>query len=101
MHLWWQAVHDAAPVFGPTCYVPRIIEREPPAPVDWYVSHISGCLATFVVKLDEPRIEQAAKQLQVELFAYWQSRNWQNGYDKRRIRLGQPADGEGGDDAPF
>jgi len=94
-------VQDAAAEFGPVLDLPRAVEVPRVIDVDWYVSHLSGCLSSYAAGIGEPDLWSAMAKLQEASAEWWAERDWDGEYRKRRIERGEAADAGEDDDAPF
>ena len=101
VHPWWQAVAGCAELFGPVFDLDRRKDKLPAVNVDWYVSHIAGCLVSFAAKLGHKSVAEAIKELDQRVIEHWEQKPWDDEYRKRRIQQGEADDGEGGCDVPF
>lgn len=91
VHPLWRTVQECASRFG----VPRPLHRETsetPASIDWYVAHMSGCLAGFAARLRLDNFALAAKEIVREMQVYWARRNFSRQYTIKSIQLGFPGD---------
>ena len=79
-----------------------LISRSQLAPVDWYIKHIAGCLASYAARIGEPSLENALIKLCNDVEDYWQLRNWSETYAVRALLVDQPVREEDiDDDIPF
>ncbi len=99
VHPWWQAVADCAETFGPVFDLDRRENKIPVADVDWYVSHVSGCLVSFAARLGLPTVNKALAELDERVANHWGANKWDDEYRKRRIQQGEADEGEC--DVPF
>jgi hypothetical protein len=100
VHPWWGSVQDCADMLGPACTIERAGLKVPTVPVDWYVSHMAGCLLPFAAYQGLPSIEGALEAFDEVARGYWAEKCWDDSYTRRRIQLGQSEEG-GGCDVPF
>lgn len=86
----WATVQGCAEKFGPATE----IERKVPdglASVDWYISHIAGCLVGFGARQRLAEFESAVSALIEHLRKYWGSRDYSTQYSVKSIQLGLTA----------
>jgi hypothetical protein len=94
VHPWWEDIQGVADQFGPVIDLQRLADADQPASLDWYISHLSGCLPSIAARLGTNDYREAAIRLHNEMCNYWFNRNFQEEYAKRAIKLGKhPATG--------
>ncbi len=98
VHPWWQDVQACACKIGPSADVQRIFDAGLLASVEWYVSHIAGCLPSFAARLGIHDFNEALNRLGNEVTQYWFSRQYDQEFQKRSVKVGRPLDEIGGDD---
>jgi len=98
IHPWWQDVQSCAGKLGPATQVQRIFASDLLASVDWYVSHIAGCLPSFAARLGIHDFNDALNRLGNEVTLYWFDRKYNEEFKKRSIKVGRPLDEIGGAD---
>lgn len=87
MQPWWQDVINAHRTFGEFKPLQRS-EQTPTASIEWYISQISGCLASYAVRRALPDLELALKGCFADVRQYWSSKSWQESYFTKSIKLG-------------
>ncbi|SFI92374.1 replication initiation factor domain-containing protein [Planctomicrobium piriforme] len=87
LHPWWQSVTEASSKFGDFKPLERV-ERIPTASVEWFVSQISGCLATYAARRQLPDLDQALSGICADVRQYWSYKNWQETFSTRSIQMG-------------
>ena len=63
LHPFWKAVHASAERFGPIAEVKRNLSGSGDASVEWFLSHIDGCLSSFAARLGAENREEALEEL--------------------------------------
>ena len=95
---WWEDVQHAAYELGPEIQLARQPQGELLASVEWYVSHISGCLPSYAAKLGIKDFDQAVQRLCHDITMYWMSKDYKDELTKRMILLGRGINGGGDED---
>ena len=90
---WWEDVHTAGNIFNSTGGVQRYSQDDIVAPVEWYVSHIAGCLASVAARMNIEDCHEAVKVLGDNLEGHWRKKDFRSEVKKRSIRLGRIAHG--------
>lgn len=88
VHPWWVAVQQAAGRFGGLAEVCRVLRGDDPAPVDWYVTHIGGCLPSYAARMGIPSLEEALLSLMGDLTVYWYEKDFFREFERRSLMLG-------------
>ncbi|WP_437203005.1 hypothetical protein [Planctomicrobium sp. SH664] len=83
---WWQAVIDAGKTFG--AFTPVSRQRtQSAASIEWYLSHIGGCLISFAARRHHPHLDAAlydlTQLLQTHLYL-----QWREAYFEKCVKLG-------------
>lgn len=87
VHPGWLSVQMIDRRFGE----PRKIDRdyeEFPADVQWYIAHISGCLAGYAARRRIEDVEKATDFVAKDILRYWSSRDFVQQYKVKSIKLG-------------
>lgn len=92
---WWEHVQRAGNDFG-AAVAQRRHTSDSIASVEWYVSHISGCLPSFAARLNINNRDEAITTLIEHIDGYWKQKDYENEFNKRTIRLGQLNSNDGG-----
>lgn len=95
---WWEEVQRVAKLLGPSMTIQRTLDSNLLASVDWYVSHLAGCLPSLAARLGLSDINEAMNRLTNEVYQYWFERDFAVEYKKRSIKIGRNVDGQGGED---
>lgn len=90
---WWEDVQDAGYELGPSIKLNRQPKGEMLASVEWYVSHISGCLASYAAKLGIEDFNDAVNHLCNDICQYWFNKNFKEELVKRMIMQGRAPTG--------
>jgi hypothetical protein len=90
---WWKEVQAVAEHLGRYGSLQRH-RCSSTAPVDWYVSHISGCLVPFAVRLGLRDFEVALDHLAEAVRSHWAARDFDTRWKVETIRHGLPVEGE-------
>lgn len=86
---WWFEVQQQAARFGKLQNLIRKLEGDGLASVDWYISHIAGCLPSYAARLGINNFNEAINRLQNDLCVHWFERNFQQESERRALMLGQ------------
>lgn len=86
---WWETVQKAGNVFNTPSGMRRYGQDDILAPVEWYVSHVGGCLASFAARLKIDDCAEAVKALCDNLEGHWRQKDFKSEVTKRSIRLGR------------
>lgn len=97
VHNWWLEVQTIASQFGPAIDLQRLTDGELSAPLDWYVSHIGGCLPSIGALTHTIHFDFALNELHNHLIAYWFDRDFEGEVRKRMLRLGKEPPAKGGE----
>ncbi|HEV2292312.1 MAG TPA: hypothetical protein VGR35_00555 [Tepidisphaeraceae bacterium] len=97
IHAFWQDVIDVSDRLGWIGGLNRQY-RSGTAPPQWYVSHVSGCLVPFAVRLNLSSFDDALDNLFGAVREHWAHRSFEDRYATEAIRLGMPAEGKGAAD---
>lgn len=93
---WWEQVQKAGNQFDSASGVRRYGQDDMLAPVEWYVSHVAGCLASVAARLNIDNCTEAVKVLGDNLEGHWRHKDFKSEVKKRTIRLGRiDSSGEG------
>ena len=95
---WWEEVQKASKRFGPSMTIQRTLDGNLLASVDWYVSHVSGCLPSMAARLGISDINEAMTRMNNEIYQYWFERDFSGEYQKRSIKIGRGVDEIGDED---
>ncbi|MFA9477745.1 plasmid replication initiation factor [Phycisphaerales bacterium AB-hyl4] len=90
VHPWWQAVQLCAERFGEPCQLQRVRSDDQLAQVDWYVTHIGGCLVGLGVRLGVDELDHLLLVLSGLLGQYWQEGEFEQRYLRKAIQHGIP-----------
>ncbi|QEM67733.1 replication initiation factor domain-containing protein [Geobacter sp. FeAm09] len=94
---WWEHVQQAGNQYDSAGGVRRYGQSDMLAPVEWYVSHVAGCLASVAARLNIDDCSEAVKVLGDNQEGHWRHRDFKSEVQKRSIRLGRiSCDQEGG-----
>jgi hypothetical protein len=88
LHPWWLAVQAVGEDFGNQLKVKRKYSTGGQAPVEWYTSHASGCLAGFAAREGVDDFDTALGLLTNAMRTHWSHRNFEDRYRVERIKLG-------------
>lgn len=92
---WWADVEARKADLGPAVHLRRNIETTSPASADWFVSHISGCLASFAARTGAKDINDAINRLNNGMCQYWFERDFPEELAKRQIKRAHNPTAEG------
>jgi hypothetical protein len=101
LHHWWTSVQSLADQFGPTIELQRLTEGEFLVPIDWYVSHIAGCLPSLAARTQTVILNDALNHLTTQITEYWFERDFKDEVQKRTIKLGKHPTEESGDEQSY
>ncbi|NVN98440.1 MAG: hypothetical protein HXX17_03880 [Geobacteraceae bacterium] len=73
----------------------RSFKGDTPAIIEWFISHISGCVASVAARLGIADRKEVFNQLEVKIADYCPEANFQEEFYKRRIKLGKNPETEG------
>ncbi len=96
-HPWWTSVESLADHFGPAVALQRLTEGEYLTPLDWYITHIAGCLASIAARTHTINLDYALNELNAQVIAYWFDRDFKEAVQKRSIMLGKHPAKDGGE----
>jgi hypothetical protein len=88
VHPWWQDVYATANLFGEVLPLGRTNESDLLPDSGWFVRHIGGMLPSYAARKGIREINDAMRELSVEIICYWFEREFNKTYDKRLLRLG-------------
>jgi hypothetical protein len=84
---WWRAVQDINRFGVADLLLPRqgsdVLQS-----VEWYVSHIAGCLPSYAARIGEGSFHEALNHLSNQICRYWFGRDYSGEYAKRTLKLG-------------
>jgi len=86
---WWEHVQKAGNTYDSAGGVRRYGQNDMLAPVEWYVSHVAGCLASVAARLNIDDCTEAVKVLSDNLEGHWRHKDFKSEVQKRSIRLGR------------
>lgn len=95
---WWADVQQQQNEFGPAIRLRREMGPINPASASWFVTHISGCLASYAAKVGTTDFFDAMNRINNEMIANWFDKDFKSEVTKRSIRLSQTPNRDGGDD---
>lgn len=84
---WWKVVQEINR-FGLADVLKRKESEETLASVEWYVSHIAGCLPSFAARIGSKDFNDALNRLLNEVRQYWFSKDYSGELAKRILKLG-------------
>jgi len=93
IHPFWCAVQEC---FGQNALgneIQRIYRQEGTAPVEWYLSHIDGCLSSFAALLGITNRDDALHELQIRLTRRNNAKDFETACIKKAIQRGTLSDG--------
>lgn len=98
IHPWWQDVSECSNRLGPERDIQRVYRQDSQASVEWFVSHIAGCLPSFAARLNISDYREAIMALGKRLYFHWDKKNFESEFLKRSIKLGrlEPLEGSHG-----
>jgi hypothetical protein len=97
VHPWWAEVQALASKFGPAIDLQRLPDSELPAPLEWYIAHIGGCLPSIGALTHTVHFDFVLNELFTQLIAYWFDRDFKGEVQKRMLRLGKQPPAKGGE----
>lgn len=86
---WWENVQKAGNVFNAPVGMRRYGQDDMLAPVEWYVSHVAGCLASVAARLKIDDCAEAVRVFGENLKGHWRQKDFKGEVAKRAIRLGR------------
>lgn len=95
---WWVAVQNMPTGFGELKQIKKPPDHDRLAPLDWYVSHIGGCLPSYAARRGINDMLDALNQLQNDIGSYWFEKNFDEEVRKRLLKLGNEIELEEYDD---
>jgi len=93
VHPWWLAVAKSGSLLSGGTAAKRSYLRTA-MPAEWYVAHISGCLAGFAARQGLKNLGDVLHQLLDRIRTYWASRDFEGEYRIRCLQLGLDPDAE-------
>jgi hypothetical protein len=88
---WWEHIQQAGNLFNTSGSVQRYSQDDMLAPVEWYVSHVAGCLASVAARMNIEDCREAVKVLGDNLEGHWKEKDFRSEVKKRSLRLGRVA----------
>ena len=85
---WWKAVQEQATNFGILKEIVKPEKSTELAILDWYVTHIGGCLPSYAARRGAKDIKEALAALQKDMCLYWFEKKFQDELEKRTLKLG-------------
>ncbi len=95
VHPFWNEVQLCAQRFGPALMLKRNLAGSNTASVDWYISHIDGCLSSFAARLGIENRQEAFRELETRLHNCRNENTFNKKLMKKAVSLGWSANGEG------
>lgn len=95
IHPLWSEIQATGKKFGTAIEVQRSFKGDTPAKIDWFISHISGCVASVAARLGIADRKEVFSQLEEKIAAYCPEANFHEEFFKRRIKLGKNPETEG------
>jgi len=95
---WWQSIQTAPEGFGEFRGLERPIPKDRLGTLDWFVSHIGGCLTSYAARRGVSSLEEAMNMLQRDMGAYWFERDFSDVLKTKILKLGNDLKGEGKND---
>ena len=95
IHPLWAEIQQCGKRFGPAIEVQRSFKGDTPAKIEWFIAHISGCIASVAARLGIPDREDVFNHLEERIKDYCPEANFQDEFFKRRIKLGKNPETEG------
>lgn len=86
---WWEHVHKAGNIFKTSGSVQSYAKDDMLAPIEWYIPHIAGCLASVAARMNIEDCREAVKALGESLEGHWREKDFMSEVKKRSIRLGR------------
>lgn len=85
---WWKAVQEKPEGFGSLRKLIKPEKSTELQSLDWYLTHIGGCLPSYAAKRGAKDLTEALNTLQGDLCLYWFEKDFQGELTKRQLRLG-------------
>ncbi len=92
-HPFWKEVQSCAGRFGPAIPLKRNLSGSNTASVDWYVSHMEGCLCSFAARLGIENREDALRELKARLSRCGNEKSFNEKLGKKAVSLGKAGNG--------
>lgn len=97
LHPLWNAATSATERFGDPTLVFRQRQSTATAPVDWYISHIAGCLVGFAARLNITDLPAALRAFDERFGSNLHKQQFADKVQNEMIRLGQRVAAEDSD----
>jgi hypothetical protein len=91
---WWVAVQNMPTAFGELKQIEKLPENDHLAPLDWYVSHMGGCLPSYAARRGTTDMLESFNQLLNDISIYWFERDFDDAVRKKTLKLGNEIESE-------
>lgn len=95
IHPLWAEIQECGKRFGTAIEVQRTFKGDTPAKIEWFIAHISGCVASVAARLGIQDRKEVFNHLEEKIKDYCPEANFQDEFFKRRIKLGKNPETEG------
>lgn len=85
---WWKAVQEKPIGFGHLTEIVKPDKVNELASIEWYVSHIGGCLPSYAARRGAKNFDEAMTALQNDICLHWYEKKFQDELEKRILKLG-------------
>ena len=78
-----------ARIFGGLIDLTRKLNKETIASVEWFISHIGGCLPSYAARTGKTNIDEVLTQLGNDMCLYWFEKDFAKECERRALLMGR------------